>query len=425
MRIAWFSPLNTASELNSGSLSAYFSDQVLPFLAREHEIELFHDRFEPYQKFPTFHYLSAFKRHQVRPFDVFFYQLEDSRRSVFTRFHLALLPGVVLFHDFLLSDDGPEPLLNSPCTEVIRRFNNRQHPWPDRAAEFTRHSRYALREASFAGVALFSSERWHDDFRRMLPERLSLPETSATPTSFYLPYPVNVPEKSSDSIAGNVAFCGSPQVEDRAHKLLQALSELQQPWKLRWLLQRNERARAEQLLNEFAVQGTNVELVFERSPHLWEEILQTAQVAVHSHFSVYGQPGVYLAQSLARGLPCVVTEFGVSDYLSEAVVIKVWAGDAEASQLKTALSRLLGSRPICNEAARSFALETYHTRVVAQDLSSILTRSRPYLEQLGKSWNGFERDARQSLIVESAQWLPEPALWEKTYADAFRGLGWT
>ena len=129
LRVAWFSTLN-CGEKPGGSACAYFSDEVLPHLAARFDIELFHAEFLEYRDLPTFHYLKAFERHKLNPFNLFLYQLEDSTDAHFVRAHLGLIPGAILFHDLLLYNHGPDPLRSSNWRSVVERFVGFSGGWP-------------------------------------------------------------------------------------------------------------------------------------------------------------------------------------------------------------------------------------------------------------------------------------------------------
>ncbi len=105
LRIAWFSP--TADEEGGAvSSSAYVTKQVLPYLEKDFEIHCFSGGGKG---MPSF--CRALRFHDKQPYDVFVYQVEDSAASDFTRFHLMLVPGIVLFHDLLQRPRPVPPML--------------------------------------------------------------------------------------------------------------------------------------------------------------------------------------------------------------------------------------------------------------------------------------------------------------------------
>jgi len=424
MRIAWFSVLN--SGMSTPSPAAYFSDQVLEFLKERFEIELFHDSFARYRDFPTYHYLCAAKRHKEKPYDLFFYQLEDGKASYFTRFHSALIPGVVLFHDFILSDFGPEPLLNSPWQQILSKFNNPALPWPDRRGHFKQKGPQAYREGGFSAAAVFSSERDHAEYKRLIELRLT---GFKQPRSFFLPYPVaaKLSELSQTrrprQKAWEIIYCGTPRIEHRAHKLLPALKELGSKVKLTWLLgDETEKQAAGELLNEFELKECN--LLSGRSPQSWAGLLTKADIALHPLFSAYGQPGPYLAMSLMAGLPCIVSRFGATDYLPEELVFKITPGEGEVMEIKSALTAIIEDVVhFCPQAVSAYAYERHEAKKTAGELAWIFESSRAELRLLLDKWAGFEASARCSVLEEVCAGIEKEAP-SRVLKDAFKELGW-
>src|SRR5690606_23982396 len=117
------------------SPSAYFTSLVLPELENSFEIELFDSEEREVLGRRTKHFLKAAAIHAVSPFDLFFYQLENAKEAHFVRFHLGLQPGVVLFHDLFLSDEGPEPLLESHWRAVLAKYRGHTASWAERGSK--------------------------------------------------------------------------------------------------------------------------------------------------------------------------------------------------------------------------------------------------------------------------------------------------
>lgn len=422
MRIAWFSPLNTGTQ-KSASVSAYCSDELLPLLREEFEIELYHAGFDRYRDFPTYHYLSAFSRHREKPYDFFFYQLEDLKASNFIRVHMGLMPGMVWFHDFIFSSFGPEPILNSPWQYVVDKFNHPATAWPSRGEELDQFGPLGFREGAWAVTPLFSSPTALAEYRRNVKTKLASSEKESE-NGFFVPTPVS--SRRIERTSGNVfriSYCGSPQLEDRAHKLLLALREIRTPYVLQWLIDESERAQAQALLGEFEIPSCT--LITTRTPEKWRTVAAASDCAVHTLFSVYGQPDPYLAISLMTGLPCIVTRFGATEYLPENIVFKVEAGTHEATEIKEAL-RVIHERtvPDVGERSREFALDLYSSEQVARELSSVFTRSAPKLERFSSAWTAFERQAARDLVAEAPSYMSDAQDWERLVKPAFEEFGW-
>lgn len=448
-RLAWFSCLygdsraaadNTKAEsaqaaANSESLSAYFSQQMLPLVREKYEIEIFHDSFEPYKDYPTFHYLTAAQRHKQKPFDLFFYQLEDSRASAFCRMHMTLIPGISLLHNFLLVDDGPEPILNSSWSDVLERFKNEQVCWPDREKIFNKEGKAALREAAMCFVPVFSSQKDYGDYLRLSKQKLVSAEEAL---AFYLGIPVNcgklavnLPQAACSAAAQSrkiLLFCGSPRVEHRAHCLLAAIARMGESVCLKWLLADSEVEQARKLCAEFDI--SSFELLGGRSPAKWEAMLAQGDIALHPHFSVFGQTSPYLQMSLMAAKPCIVSDFGASDFLPSSAVFKVPVGHEEVPVLYQTLQYIISHPELAQIAqAREFAIEFFECRSVANQLAYIFEKSMPLLATGMKKWAAFERDARSAILQETrgarAESLNVIAASEDQFLNqAFSDLGW-
>ena len=432
MRVAWFTPLPSGE--NADLASVYCTEQLLPLLRDKLDIELFTESFGTYQDYPTFHHLKAFQRHSEKPFDLAFYQLEDRKKTSFIRIHLGLMPGVVWFHDLILSDYGPEPILNSSWTETIKKFHESAHPWPARERKFKPQGPLGYREGGLAAIALFSNEHAHQEYDRQIVQKLTpkLPH-------YTLPFPTEIPDstlvRSEDGLL-HVGFCGEPSVESRAHKLLLALRG-GSDWKLHWLIAPGERERAEELLSEYG--GVDCDLIADRTPRTWEKLLEKLHVAVHTRFSAYGQPGVYLAKSLGAGKPTLVTHFASGELLSESIAFKIEAGEQEAKQIREVLKLLLEQGAQQVNLAREYASEMFDRQMIACELLRIFTDNREYLRDFQAKWEKFSRGARAEVVTEaknaanlswgvgattSEELFHPGAVWARVFGPAFKEFQW-
>ena len=437
-RVAWFSPLPVNGEANA-SPSAYATETLLPYLSKKFQIHLFHDSFEEFPGFKTNHYLNAFEQHKRNPFDLFFYQIEDHARCNFVRTHMGVMPGIVWFHDFVFSTDGPEPILNSPWSETVQHFSDPRRAWPERGYEFERPGPLGYREGAYAQCALFSNVANHGDYQRELTLKLGEKRTDLE-ESYYLPFPVEPIRISSTAQMGSafeVLFAGTPRIEHRAHKLLEALHALQSASDdsnvtLTWLIDESESDAAKELLAEFEVRG--VELVEGRSPQKFRELLATANVAVHTLFSVYGQPGPYLEMSLMAGTPVVVTNFASCEELPDSLVFKIRAGESEATEIQAVLQAMVGEEvDFSSNDIREYAEERYSAAMLAEELGSVFRLAHRELEPQRAKWEQLEIAARQELLRELGLQGPraevgvENALFSSStvYEPAFKELGWS
>ncbi len=432
LRIAWFSPLGSEGET---SISAYATETLLPYLTDRFEIELFHDSFFSHKKYPTYHYLNAFLRDKERPFDLFFYQLEDSPCTKFVRMHLGLMPGITWFHHFFLSDDGPEPILNSGWQDTVDHFCGKRTVWPERGKEYTRPGPQAYREAGLSFASLFSLERDHGEYERLVTHKLLADSNQRQ--SFFLPLPVSEEvfscrsKQSTTDAPFRVGYFGTPRIEHRAHKVLQALTEkYEQEVQLHWVVPEEELVIAQERLSEFDLDGV---LYPQATPEQWKQLLPELDCALHPLFSVFGQPGAPLAMSLAAGVPTVVTGFGNTERLVDEVACKIEPGSSEATQVASALRELMKQpRPLQNREAQAFAREMYDVQGVAAQLGDtfeyLVSGEQSYLPQAMKRWRALEQDAADSLRKEVSSFLPA-SLWEGKDGEllnpVFEELGWS
>ncbi len=397
-RLAWFSALNLPGR-RSASLSAYATDQILPFLKDSFDITVFHNGFEQYQDFKTAHFLSASELHEQQAFDIFFYQLEDHPDLNFIRQFCGIMPGAIWFHDFLFTSHGPEPILNSPFEDTIQIFNSGKYTFRKRGYEYQERERSGIREAGLSVLQFFSREIARSEAQRRVTRRLDC--KSDAPRNYYLPLPIpEIPLASPGQ--QRVCFCGSVQIEHRAHKLLQAISELEMSIPLVWLIDQRERKQAEELLQEFEIQ--NVELITGRSPEKWVEIVQGGGVAVHCLFSVYGQMGPYHAISMAAGLPTLVSDFAGAEFLPDNLVIKIEPGAHEARQIAEALGAVFSSRmQFSAKAIAEYARELYSAKFIAGELSFALKSSAGVFREFSQRWQKLEQAARAELLAFSLE----------------------
>ena len=415
-RIAWFAP---GEGRYSRTASGYLTKTLLPYLADSFDVDVFNASPTPVSgACGSFHYLTAASRHIAHPYDLFFYNMEDVVALGFSRIHLGCLPGVVYFHDLLLSTDGPEPILNSPWRHTLARFWNRAAPWPARTAEHAQPRPHAYREGGYALIPVFANGKDHAEFQRVVapavPDRLGrdLP-------SFCLPYPADSNERPHPAAGAlrRVGFSGRPRIESRAHKLFEALTALPDH-QLVWLVDPTDKPAAEELVREFEL-GARTELVSPRSPEKLAEIAPSLAVSVHTLFSVYGQPGPYLSVSLAAGLPCIVTDFGSTPELPDSIVAKVEPGRSEAYQIRAILRELAAHESVeLRQRIQDFARDQLASQKIAAELGAMFRASIPLLRPILSDWQAFERDASSAVVAE-AQGVSGP---QERWLDAWKQL---
>jgi glycosyltransferase involved in cell wall biosynthesis len=411
-KIAWFSPVSDLSE----SSSAYISRAILPHLQESFDIELFSDKEESFHGLESQNYLRAAEREDQ--FSLFVYHVEDTRELAFSRLHLGLVPGVVFFHDLLLSDFGPEPILNSPWSETQKVFHSSGYPWPKIDSEFLQRGPTAHREASYAGVRIFSAPRDHREFMTSIESSVTDPKRH----TFCLPYPsLSVISKAPEF---DLAYVGRPRLEDRPHKLLKALSLMKGAPRLAWLVSSEEYERAKEFLREFP--RVSVKLIEGRTPWIWADVVSQARVAVMTHFSAFGQLGPFFSVATGAGTPVVVSDFGGSDWLPDQLFPKIRAGEGEEFELMRALSMLLHSdTSLLSNQISSYSEELFSTEAIARDFSKVLRYAMPIISDARDRWKTMRMSARSDLLTQSALERKFDLVLPDPLEGAFQELGWS
>ncbi|MCB0330467.1 MAG: glycosyltransferase [Bdellovibrionales bacterium] len=434
LRLAWCGVLPITERMEQ-TLSAYAAEVLLPHMRREFEVELFHNSFEPYRDFATFHYLRLRDRHESDPFDICLYQIEDHPEAQYVRIASALLPGVSWFHNLYFSSHGPEPILNSAWRTTQARFGNRALPWAVRRAEHEQDAPLGRREATSCLVPIFSNERDIDEYQRLIGCSLGGDRWSEQP-SYYLPLPVSkelfarsVHSQQRSSLS--VLLCGGGRIEDRSHKVLAVLRELPD-CHLRWVFPPDETTRVHALVEEFGLQ--NVSLFPELSPKKWQEHLREGDVAIHLSFSVFGQPGPYVWMSMAAGCPVLVTRFGASERIASHVVYHIPPGVEESKHVELVLHALRDKKGVHHsEMVRGYAEEIFREEKIALELIAVLQSlsSHPLYRELLTEWREFQEEAQQALLQEVVEGsipqelsLNESQVLQESFSRISRELGW-
>lgn len=348
LRVAWFSPIR-GGRCPNDSLSAYFTHYVVPLLRSEFDIDIYQAE-QAHLKAPgVYHFLEAQRRHAQSPYDLYFYQVEDKPCSRFVRSCLGLRPGVTLFHDVLFTCPSAEALLHSPWQLVSQGVSIPEEiRWPNEEVWALSESPFGLREFSSTALPLFSNAWAHHAFRQTIsdnPDAGRLNQIVCNGRSYHLPVPCIAPSRTVRSPAEplHIAVVGSAGLEGRAHKLFQALSEMHVPYALTWLASEgHEQLRLQELAAEF---GVSCECA-PRSPEQWALTLAQCDIAVHLHYSVYGNLSPYVEMSCYAGKMVLVSDFGTSNYVQGDSVIRVVPGDHEVAQLREALLISQGSLSI-------------------------------------------------------------------------------
>jgi hypothetical protein len=423
-RVAWF--VDSAA---TQTLSSYCSEALLPLLRSQFEIELFTDAVRlGTRELPVHHYLTAYRRHQETPFDLFFYQLEDGKAGRFARMHLGLIPGVVWVHDLFLQDHGPEGLYTSPWERTVAQFRDSEVPFLERACAPHQLWPRACREVSLAPVLLFSSRWVMRDFGNFLSERIE-PYPGGQRVEF-LPVPVSIEKEAPRRVKSSglrLACIGTVNVEDRAYKILPALKAARYECHLTWLVDSHEVSRAQELIEEFSVQE-RVTLVHGRTVGRWREILDTSDVALHMHRSPFGHLAPYLQCSLAAGVPVVVSDAAEGAQLPDSCVFRVAPGLTEARELAE-LFGALSAIPLesIGRRGREYIASESEVSCVAERLGVLFYQNLPGIKQCMDRWESLQQRASRALIQEVLSLAGEAPVGcgaEQLLLPVARELGW-
>jgi hypothetical protein len=427
-RVAWFSPLEGAS------VSAFCSRILLPILAHDFDLTVFHAAEQGKFAFsegeiPTRHYLTARALHQQCPFDLFFYNVEDCLDLNFSRMHLALIPGIVWMHDFFMTTHGPEPILNSSWTETVKYFQSVKGSWPERDREYPAAKSFAAREVGMSFVSLFSNPRDLAESKRLLSTHL----TKGSRRAFLLSHPVpeqlfSQPEHVRSPLV--IGLAARPRVESHVHQFFAALNHINFAGKIIWPVAEIEKQQALEMVQEFGLVD-QCDIRIGSGPEAWQQILNEINVAVHVRFSAYGQPAPELAMTLARGLPALLTDFAAGSTYSKEVVFLIQPGQYEVKEIAGVINYLNSYQEHRFEVGRRYASEFHHPRTVAAALRQIFINELPIISELSKRWRELEVGAHQELVRESLV----PVLhfqsdafgqsFELLIRDCYRELGWS
>lgn len=406
LRIAWFSDLSIG---RPESLSTYCSRLLLPYLSKQHQIEVFSDlalvdNSSDAFNLPYYNYLKAYQRHAERPFDLFFYQLEDSRACRFIRGHIGLMPGVVWMHDLFCNDLGPEACHTSPWELTIKQFYDPKLDFADRLKAPHQLWPRAFRETALSPVTLFSSRWALNEFSRMVCNRLESPSGSHRSEVLEVPIdlpvdPVNREDRQKELFT--ISTLSVPGIEGRMHKVLPVLRELDFPWKLVWMLDHSERERADSLIREFGISEDKVVFLSSREDKVWSDVVSESDVALHLHTSPFGHLAPFIQRSLLAGCPSVVALSAQGEDFPSDVVFGVTPGTHESMQLRLILEALARS-PVGGVAlaGESYARSTFSAELVAEKLSGLLTESAPDLSYVMDRWNSIRKRAQRQLVSE-------------------------
>ncbi|MEY4701695.1 MAG: hypothetical protein RL326_1882 [Pseudomonadota bacterium] len=427
LRVAWFTDTGSSG---IETVSAYTSALLLPELARYHDVEVFTDTTAASNfGLQSSHYLTAHRKHQRAPFDIFFYQLEDSKTCRFVRGHIGLVPGVTWLHDLFYNDLGPEAFHTSPWETSIAQYHDPSVAFYDRAKAPHQLWPRAYRETSLSPVVLFSSPWARNEYRRMVSARVE--GLSGEHPAEVLPIPVSVETgaRSRTEDVLRIASASVTGIEGRMHKVLPALRGLSMPWALAWMVAPEEAPAARELVEEFGV-SSSVRIVAGRTAETWRSILAESDVALHLHASVFGRLAPFAQISLSMGVPTVVSFAAQGEDFPESAVLHVVPGSHEGRQIRE-IAEAIARRGsvVCGANGRRFALAANDPSKIAETVASLLTEWAPHVAYVMDRWERLRQRGQRALLDEVRVLVDKDDQssmnpFRRVLSDPLRELGW-
>lgn len=402
MRIAWFSILPVEEKLESTS-SAYVTKLILPELLKTNEVDLYHARYEKYKNYSTGHFLTAYKNHKINPYDIFIYQIEDNPESYFTRCFSGIFPGITLFHSYLFRNRSSiaiadvDPYYDGPI--VVRELKN-------------------------CGLPVFFGKWAYNEYRL----RFQQYPTCRSEEIFY-PVPqveVNEFKKENtefDNSLLTIGLVADTTTEQRAHKILPAISRLNNKIRLYWLTENYSKAK--RLCEEFSVK--NFEIVEKATPDKWMKLLSRINVAIHPACEHFTNLGPFLQMSISREIPVVIWDFGEGEYVENQYILKIEPGQNESSQLSSILSKLF---PQGNSLKMTSTFEkpdhplANSPQAFVEKLIGIIKESKGYIDSKNTVKLSHIAEAKIEILNTLEKKLIEERSVAVDFSNLYQDLGW-
>ncbi len=375
MRLAYFSPLNP---VQSG-ISDY-SEELLPYLARGAEIDVYIDRYKPANPAlgPGVTVLPArtFDRAAGRrPYDSVVYQMGNSPAHAYIYARLLRTPGVLVLHEFVLHHlrmwmalnrgRGNRYLATMAATygaagrAAAERVLLGQHP--EALFEFPLVEE-ALERA--AGV-IVHSRYMADQVQRVRPG------VPLAVVNMGVPLPPYVPESEARARLGIdpdvfvLASIGHLNPYKRLNVALRAFKafSLRRPRSLFLLVgSRSPNYDVDRMIGMLGL-GDRVRVVGYAPPPAFADYLAAADVCINLRYPTAGETSAALLRIMGGGKPVLVSRVGSFTELPDAAAGKVDVGDIE-EELLLAYLEFLAARPdlraAMGRAARRY-VGTQHT----------------------------------------------------------------
>jgi hypothetical protein len=419
LRIAWFSPL-LKNIHGYPSLASYATKLLIPELKKHFSITIFTD--QPKEgvsrdgDIDVYHYLRAYKIHEENPFQLFFYQIEDSKVTNFCRHHLGLIPGITWFHSYLLLNRPPEALSHTPWEEVIKWVKAKSQQGATATSELPTETIWVdtnnpmpSREFSLSFNPLFSQAWFVREYNRLNLDKLSdALDSNFISSATYLPLPV------ADN-TGNLSFkpntweftiglVGNPAPESRYFKILQAFAESEYTYKLIWFVSKECRDSADRLTNNFLAPNSakSISIVCYNTFSELKEWLKEVSLLFLLKFSVFGTRAPILQLAASQGVPLAITDFAEGEFFPTNLFFNIPLGDGEQQAISSAIAEVYSDsdNSIKRAKLQSYVKEEFALNVVAEQLKLYLLEQASLLSPLYATWFNITKRLKGELITQ-------------------------
>jgi hypothetical protein len=428
--IAWF----TRNDVEQNScdyklpLSTFLTKALVPlFNSAGIKVSVFSDNVtdivcDDGKSYKVGHYLNAYQNKLVgEKFDIYFHQVEEGKKSHFLRSAIGIYPGITYFHDLYLTDLGPDPLTNSPWSWVANKVFSEKIgsnllieniDWPNYSDEFPRNGPFPQREVSLSIGTLSSSRRFCDDITRS--------EFAKNKLNYFCPYPVTpypstscpeslTTESKNDSLF-KIALLGTPNIEDRIHKIFAAIRSLKTKTKVFWLVDKANLSTAKARAEEF---GITVEFFHSVNPNCWFNLLSNCNAGIQLRFTSFGGLSPFIEYGLVTQKPLLVSDFGDSDYYNDNYLYKIPMGSFESNSVKYILENIIaGNKNINLIGAKDFVTNNNDKNYIFQNLLAAFENIN---NQSKSEINNFNSLKQAALKIFD----------KKLYQLEYKELGWS
>lgn len=358
MKLAYFSPL---SPQRSG-ISDY-SEQLLRFLVRECEVDVWVHGYEPAspeirQTCRVVDYSDREQLARLSEYDAIIYNLGNN-----PGYHAAIYdvllqyPGVVILHDFVLFY-----LLAGYCLDVRNskelfleemRYNGGQEgyeeglrilagPLPPLQYRTPQNHPLNRRAIEAAKGILVHSEYTKRMVMDVRPDVRCMSIHFARPLESRRVKPIARQIRSKYGLQEGetmLASFGYITPNKRIHQVLYALSELRNDYKFKYFIvgdwDYTRRLVDELQLNEHVI------LTGYAPRSEFDKLLLSAEVVINLRYPYMGETSAALVRAMAAGKPCLVSDIGWFSELPDDTVIKIKVDAEEIGSIRQALQALM------------------------------------------------------------------------------------